>query len=400
MSALHAGLLCTSMFLSACACLYSWMSAISHRMRRAQAGSLLLLGANFAFLSVRLANLESSAESSPLVWSVIAGLLMVLSAAMLLRQLRRTRRHISQVSIKESCDRLPVALCFALKNGQPLLRNLKMDALSHQITGEALNNANSFWAALEKQPVVTLTDGQTWSFERTAIEVDGQAVYQIIGTNITEEARLNRQLEAENQRLDDVNCRLRQYGLNAQTVAREKESMRIKIRLHDQLGYTVLRTRQFLSTGQDDLNGICAAWRQCIHSLRDESAAEPVAGSYEELTAAARMIGVTIDMQGAFPEEGTRLACLVGAAMHESLTNLVRHAGGTRLEVLGAREAGTWRILFQNDGRLPAGAIVEGGGLSSLRSQVETAGGAMAVAHSPRFLLTLILPEETEEISP
>ena len=55
-------------------------------------------------------------------------------------------------SIKESCDHLPSALCFAWENGQPSLKNLKMDELSHQLTGEALLNANAFWRAVEAQP--------------------------------------------------------------------------------------------------------------------------------------------------------------------------------------------------------------------------------------------------------
>lgn len=36
MTALHAGLLCTSMMLSACACLYSCISAVVHKLLKAQ----------------------------------------------------------------------------------------------------------------------------------------------------------------------------------------------------------------------------------------------------------------------------------------------------------------------------------------------------------------------------
>ena len=69
-----------------------------------------------------------------------------------------------------------------------------MDELSHLLTGEALLNANVFWKAVEPQPIVTLENGQTWSFERVRMEMNGKIVYQITGTNITEEARLRREL--------------------------------------------------------------------------------------------------------------------------------------------------------------------------------------------------------------
>ena len=68
----------------------------------------------------------------------------------------------------------------------------------------------------------------------------------------------------------------------------------------------------------------------------------------------------------------------------------VRHADGTHLEVIGTREADGWHICCRNDGAVPTGPIVEGGGLSLLRAQVEAAGGAMRVDHAPRFLLTLV----------
>ena len=176
MTALHAGLLCTLMFLSLCLCLFGWMSAVRYQTRRVQAQHFLMMAVSFLLLSLLDAERAASRTPPLLPWAVIAGALTACSAGMLLRQLRWIRKNVSKVSIRESCDRLPSALCFALENGRPLLRNLKMDELSHQIIGEALNNANLLWEKLAARPVVTLADGQTWSFERTAMEVDGQRV--------------------------------------------------------------------------------------------------------------------------------------------------------------------------------------------------------------------------------
>lgn len=399
MTALYAGLLCTSMMLSACACLYSCISAVVHKLLKAQILHGAMLLANFIPLSMLLAQLPACENISSQPWTGIAVLLMVASAGALLGQIGWVKRHLSQVSIKTSCDHLPSALCFALENGQPCLRNLKMDELSHQITGEELSNANLFWDALAEQPVVTLENGQTWSFERTVMEMDGQVVYQIIGTDVTEKVCLNRELEADNRRLVAMNRRLREYSQNVQTLTREKEALRTKVRIHDELGHILLRTRQFLSGGSGDADAICASWRQNIHLLLGEGVDEtPAVDSFGQLLSAAQAIGVTIDRHGVFPADGTEAARLVEAAVHESLTNLVRHAGGTHLEVIGTKAMDGWRICCQNDGAIPTGPIVEGGGLSSLRDRVEAAGGAMTVDHAPRFLLTLVLPEEMERL--
>ena len=109
-------------------------------------------------------------------------------------------------------------------------------------------------------------------------------------------------------------------------------------------------------------------------------------------------IGVTIARSGAFPQEGTESAQLVEAAAHECLTNLVRHAGGTRLEIISEKTASGWRVRYLNDGAVPSGPIVEGSGLTALRARTEAASGAMEIVHAPRFELTLTLPEERQEI--
>ena len=106
---------------------------------------------------------------------------------------------------------------------------------------------------------------------------------------------------------------------------------------------------------------------------------------------------MTIARSGLFPEDGTENAQLAEAAAHECLTNLVRHAGGTRLEIIGEKTASGWRFRYLNDGNAPAGPIAEGSGLAALRARTEAAGGAMEVFHAPRFMLVLTLPEERQE---
>ena len=397
MNTLHAGLMCTLLLIGTIAGLFSCMSAVRCHRRFAFAICLTIASLDFAALAILLSRLPESAALSPAPWTAAALLLSALSLSALFLLRRKNRRQLSPVSIKESCDHLPSALCFAWENGQPCLKNLKMDELSHLLTGEALLNANVFWKAIESQPIITLENGQTWSFERARMEMAGKNVYQITGTNITEEARLQREVEKDNLRLKDMNRRLRQYGQDVQEATREKEILRAKTRVHDEIGRVLMQTRQFLSGTQGDAESVCAAWRQNTRLLLAKYADEQHTDAFEQLTRAAQAIGVTIARSGAFPQEGTESAQLAEAAAHECLTNLVRHAGGTRLEILSERTAEGWSIRYRNDGDAPSGPIVEGSGLTALRARTEAAGGAMAIAHAPRFELTLTLPQERQE---
>ena len=397
MNPFYAGLMCTSLLVGTIASLFGCMSAVRCHHRSAFAICLVIALLDFAPLAVLLARLPESETLSPVPWTAAALSLTALSLFASFTLWHKSRRQISPVSIKESCDHLPSALCFAYENGQPCLKNLKMDELSHLLTGEALLNANVFWETIESQPIVTLPDGQTWSFARVRMSMAGRTVYQITGTNITEEARLQRELEKDNLRLKDMNRRLRQYGQDVQAATREKEILRAKTRVHDQIGHALLQTRQFLSGTQGDAESVCTAWRQNVRLLLGKYAEEAREDSFEQLARAAQAIGVAIARVGAFPEDGTENAHLAETAAHECLTNLVRHAHGTRLEISSEATKIGWKIRYINDGDAPTGPIVEGSGLSSLRAQVEAAGGEMVVEHAPRFALTLILPMERRD---
>ena len=398
MNTLHAGLMCTALLTGTIAGLFGCMSAVRRRRRFAFAVCLAFASLDFAALAVLLSRLPESETLSPVPWTAASLSLTALSLFASFTLWHKSRRQLSPISVKESCDHLPSALCFAWENGQPCLKNLKMDELSHLITGEALLNANDFWKTMELQPIVTLENGRTWSFERVQMEMNGKTVYQITGTDITEEARLQWELEKDNLRLKAMNRRLRQYGQDVQEATREKEILRAKTRVHDQIGHALLQTRQFLSGTQGDAESVCAAWRQNVRLLLGKYADEQHVDTFDQLARAACAIGVTIERRGVLPAEGTENAQLAETAAHECLTNLVRHAGGTRLEIIGEKTASGWRVRYLNDGSTPSGPIVEGSGLSALRTRTEAADGKMDIEYAPRFELTLALPEERQEI--
>lgn len=397
MNTLHAGLMCTLLLMGTIAGLFGCMSAVRCHRRFAFAVCLAIASLDFAVLAVLLSRLPESETLSSVPWTAAALSLTALSLFASFTLWHKSRRQLSPVSIKESCDHLPSALCFAWENGLPCLKNLKMDELSHLLTGEALLNANDFWKTMKLQPIVTLKNGRTWSFERVRLGMSGKTVYQITGTNITEEAQLQRELEEDNLRLKNMNRRLRQYGQDVQEATREKEILRAKTRVHDELGHALLQTRQFFSDTQGDAESVCAAWRQNVRLLLGKYADEQRFDAFAQLARAAQAIGVTIERRGVFPAEGTESAQLVETAAHECLTNLVRHAGGTRLEIIGEKVASGWRIHYLNDGSAPSGPIVEGSGLTALRARTEAAGCAMDIEYAPHFELTLTLPQERRE---
>ncbi|MDY2902985.1 MAG: ATP-binding protein, partial [Bacilli bacterium] len=108
---------------------------------------------------------------------------------------------------------------------------------------------------------------------------------------------------------------------------------------------------------------------------------------------AAKLVGVTIKFYGEQPKADRVNEKLLIAAMHECLTNTVLHANGQTMTVNVANKNGKYIIVITNDGEKPKYEIIEGGGLSGLRSLVERENGKMTIHSNPQFELIIELPQ-------
>ena len=327
--------------------------------------------------------------------------------------LRRHRREsITRASVRESVDNLPAGLCFALEGGLPLMVNRTMEDLCQRITGDGLLNADRFWASLRGQKTadvpeieaadalsVKMNDGRIWVFSRKKITVDGGPVVQFMATDATDLYALGRRLEEDNRALTDMNRRLSQYGENVTELTRGEEILETKMQIHDTLGEILMASRVALASAEERdpafIRELFGKWKQSVALLRHEAVPEASDGAdpVRQIEEAAEAAGVKVVFRGRFPREDRSATRLLFTATREALTNAVRHAGADTLTVGIQEIKGFWRVVFENDGSLPAGEIVEGGGLSGLRKRVEDAGGTMTVRADPAFSLIITAPK-------
>lgn len=373
-----------------------------HRDRRKTLCSCILLFCTFVLFELQ----ESVAEKEPIPHipdfgrqrTALPVLFLLLFSGLTLWELfsvfRWRKEQFSPDTIRESINQLPTGLCFGAKNGSVLLANHVMEEISLSATGEALLDANAFWEAAGKSGFLTLEDGTVWSLDRRVLPTELGDVYQITATDVTKTHALMQELKREQQHLKEVNKRLLQYGDSVAVLTREKEILSARIRVHDSLGECLLAAKRCILTPVDrrDKEEALRLWQQAI-TLMETPQEEEKSDSLGELLKAARAVGVGVVFQGAVPPAGTAARTLTEAAIHTCVTNTVRHAKGTRLFVLLERTGTLWTIRCTNNGAAPSGPIREGGGLSSLRRQVEREGGTMTVESTPRFVLTILTEE-------
>lgn len=194
-------------------------------------------------------------------------------------------QNLSSVSIKESVDMLPKGICFCEKSGLVCLINREMNDLSILMLGEALLNGASFWHKLSygkleegfhllkdgKEPIIGCIDGKVISFRKYLHLFNGNEIYEIVATDITEEYHLMEELENKREKLKAVNERLISYGKNVSQLAREKEVLSAKIRIHDDIGKLLLITKQKLTEDitKENQKELLSFWNVEIEELKN-----------------------------------------------------------------------------------------------------------------------------------
>lgn len=318
-------------------------------------------------------------------------------AYLLLQEHRFQKSTITRSSIREGVDKIASGLCFYTPGGRLILSNSRINELCHVIVGRDLQNAELFWQILSggevkgdvqrlsfgSYPHFRLPNGSVWTFARE--ELDG--CFQLTAADTTLQQALTDELREKNLDLAALNLRLRKYGENVDELARTKERLETKVRIHSELGQALLATRRYL-LDQDAQQPPLDIWRRNIAMLRKEMESKKSEDPLKILEKAAQSAGVKLVIRGRLPDRGEYRQFFLTAAS-EALTNAVFHADAKTLYIDLRENGSCWSMRFTNDGTNPKGPVTEGGGLGSLRRKAESIGAGMIVESMPKFVLTI-----------
>ena len=344
---------------------------------------------------------------------------------------KKSRDMITTRSIKESIDLLPDGVCFSTDRGMPILMNSRMRQLCTEFTGEGLMDTEKFWRDLrngnvrkgirplkQREAAFIDTNGQVWDFRRSRLSYGGEKVTEISAVNITTQYHLHKELVARYERLNDVNSRLHHFSEEVEKVTREKEILAAKIKLHDEIGRSLLILRSYLTetpeksaqtetpekNAQTETPGKCAQtekrdrsrllplWQYIVTSMQEGTILKEREDSLLLLKKEAADFNVDIFLDGLLPANPS-VRNVIFAAVRECAGNTAKHARGDRLFITIHDTEENTEVFITNNGNAPGGSIHETGGLKNLRKMVEERGGSMQIKSSPVFVLHLCFPE-------
>ena len=230
--------------------------------------------------------------------------------------------------------------------------------------------------------------------ERQITDKSGGSYTEVTASDVTRLVTLQQELKKENARLEDANLRLKRLYDRMPEIVREEETLAMKLRVHDDIGHTILSARRALRQGEsmEAIRESAEAWESTIELLcRANSMGEPEDAIEVPPRPGRRSLGRRSYVEGSAPKDA-EMRHIFALAMRECTSNCIRHAGGKRIFARFAPYRGGWAIHITNDGKVPDDEITEGGGLSALRRRIENAGGIMRIKSRPNFALSASLP--------
>lgn len=352
-----------------------------------------------------------SALVNSLPWILLLGFLLFIAGVegyCLWKFWKKQKKQLTADAMKESLDNLPDGICFYSRDGQPLLVNHQMNRLSGELFGTEILNGNQFLHQLEREEFIghgqiirrkpnlmlQTKDHTVWEFHNKELFLNDNVVSELIASDVTEQYQMAKELEKRNRSLNQINRQLRTYNSEVNRITREQEILNAKIRIHDDVGRSLLAARAYLSQPKElrERKQLLLLWDYTISSLKKEAEPEQKSGDWELLQKAASAVNVKITLNHPLPEE-EKLRALLVAAIYECMTNTVKHADGEEVYVEIQEKDAVLNIHLTNSGKPPSQIVKETGGLSNLRKIIESAGGIMKIESDPYFVLELELPK-------
>lgn len=174
--------------------------------------------------------------------------------------------------------------------GLARLMNRRMLAVGAMLLGSGIQTLGELQAVLKNPPeavtkdasmpgVYHFPDGSALRFsEHEITDRDGQHYTEVIAADVSELMAVRTRLDEENARLDAANKALRKLGEEMADIVREEEILNMKIRVHDDIGYSLLSVRRayWRCENMEELHTLAEQWRTTIRLLHTDMPEAPI----------------------------------------------------------------------------------------------------------------------------
>lgn len=396
LSSYYKNLLSLIMFFAALAqlilCIYKW---ICRRSIRHCSINIFLFGLTTVLLAILEASFDRKGNKLFLTipWALLlaaCGILFVHAAFCVFLEHRQSRKHLSPSSINEAFDNLDPGICFCDQTDRIILINHTMNRLISSVNGNAPQMLHEITTALadrrikERSELYRFSEKAIYRFHTESLQVrEMPGITQITAWDVTGLYDMSERLLADNERLSRLNEELGKMYARLADRIREQETLELKMRIHNEIGTSLIAISKIMNGDEANTDLQLQKLQHAVSYFSNDVLQEPE--SMDALLYKAEDMNFHIAIDGDVP---TANESLITTAACVCMTNCINHAGGDSMNIIINKNT----AIFTSNGRIPDEDITEGGGLTSLRRQVEQAGGQMSITSRPAFKLVITLP--------
>jgi len=327
-------------------------------------------------------------------WLLFIGMITAISISLASFFGKWKEDHITQMSVKDSIDRLQAGLCYWEDGGRIILSNQYMDELCFLLTGEILLNGENFYRTIDSE-CMSLPDGSIKLFLHTLVNFNDKKIHELIAADVTELYKKNEILEQKTKDLQKMNENLKRYNQSMEEIVRKQEILDAKIYIHDEMNRLMLLTTAATETllSEEEFRRALTLWRNNAILLGSNAERNKESLDTSEIDKLAKLLGINLSFVGEFPKNiSSETRELFVAALREAIANAVKHADAKNVTVEMNCENHYLTVVISNDGIMPEGNINLGGGLSNIQRMLETRKGKFRIEYKEQFSVILTIP--------
>lgn len=249
-------------------------------------------------------------------------------------------------------------------------------------------NGNHFRDAVSES-ILSVADS-VWSFTCRDLEFDGGPLHEMVASDITEIHAKADALRRDNEVLSRLNEELKAYGLKIDEAVRRQEILQAKVNIHDEMNRLMLSTVAMDIENDAELRQNFSLWERNALQLCLEADERKDENAAAQLESMAQALGLRLVWREALSDTITaQRRELFFLAAQEAIANAVKHADAGQLEITFAQTDDEILCTFENDGRVPKGAVRFTGGLANLSLLAAEQNARISAESGETFRLSL-----------
>lgn len=244
------------------------------------------------------------------------------------------------------------------------------------------------------------SEGKIYRYTEEPFSIAGKGYHQILLSDISQESDLIKQIQEKNNALEEYNKQLEEMLSNIEEIELDKETRRMRNRIHDVMGQRlsiIHSSLQQMDREQEvPLDDLLNLLEDMMSDLNEADQFNPLQ-RFENIRSTADIVGAKLIREGEIFQDKD-IAAVSLQILREAVTNAIRHGQAEEIIASFAEDDAGYSLTIANNGKVPSQKLSEGEGISGMRQKLEPFAGELNISSQDVFTVHIHIPKKQEKI--